>query len=463
LDTPLDRHIALIGFMGAGKSTLGEQVATMLGRSFVDIDEDIARAEGPIPELFERYGQRKFRELETSFIDGALGDPDPNVIALGGGAVTRPAVRSLLRDRAFTVLVDVDVDTAWQRVRGSDRPLARDEAEFRALYARRAPIYRRTADAVARDAHDVVLATAGITVERGSFARLPDFLDGTFEVVTDSRVRELHPPPLAGPIHILPEGEAAKTVALAERLWRDLRLDRGAALVAVGGGSVTDLAGFVAATYLRGIAWVAVPTTLVSQVDASIGGKTAINLPEGKNLVGAFHWPKRVVIDTQLLETLSEEQRKEGMAEVVKTGLLAGEPLWELPQDELVRRCAAFKTRICHWDPFDRHLRKTLNLGHTFAHALEAGSNGAVTHGEAVALGLLAALRLSGRPADVVEEVLAPAPVRADRDRAWEALQRDKKATGGELMLVLLDDDGGYVAPMPPDEVRRALDELIAD
>jgi len=449
--------------MGAGKSTLGQQVATMLGRSFVDIDEDIALAEGPIPELFERHGQRKFRELETSFIGGALGDPDPSVIAVGGGAVTRPTVRKLLRESAFTVMVDVDVDTAWERVRGSDRPLAQDEAEFRALYAKRAPIYERAADAVVRDADDVVLAAAGISVDRGSFARLHDFLDGPVEVVTDARVLDLHRPLFEAPIHVLPEGEEAKTVSVAERLWRELRLGRSAALVAIGGGSVTDLAGFVAATYLRGIDWVAVPTTLGGQVDASIGGKTAINLPEGKDLVGAFHWPKRVVIDTELLETVPEAQRMEGMAEVVKTGLLAGEPLWELPEDELVRRCAAFKTRICYWDPFDRDLRQTLNLGHTFAHALEAGSSGAVTHGEAVALGLLAALRLSGRPTDVVEDVLAAEPVRADRDRAWEALQRDKKATGGELRLVLLDDNGGYIAPVPPDDVRRALDELIAD
>jgi 3-dehydroquinate synthetase len=128
-----------------------------------------------------------------------------------------------------------------------------------------------------------------------------------------------------------------------------------------------------------------------------------------------------------------------------------------------VRRCAAFKTAICLRDPFDQGPRTVLNLGHTFAHALEAGSNGRVTHGRAVALGLLAALRLSGMSADVVEETLAPEPVRADRERAWAALQRDKKAIGAELTLVLLGDDGGYTAAVPADAVRRALDELIAE
>jgi shikimate kinase/3-dehydroquinate synthase len=230
--------------------------------------------------------------------------------------------------------------------------------------------------------------------------------------------------------------------------------------VALGGGCVTDAAGFAAATHLRGVDWVPVPTTLVGQVDAAIGGKTAIDLPAGKNLVGAFHWPVHVVIDPALLETLPERERHEGMAEVVKTGLLAGEPLWELPRPELVRRCAAFKAAVCLRDPLDGGERHVLNLGHTFAHALEAAAGyEGVTHGRAVGLGLLAALRLSGRATDVVEEVLRPQPVRVDRERAWTALGRDKKRG-----LVLLGDDGPrWNVELPPDEIRRALDELIAD
>jgi 3-dehydroquinate synthetase len=207
-----------------------------------------------------------------------------------------------------------------------------------------------------------------------------------------------------------------------------------------------------------------VPTSLVAQVDAAIGGKTAIDLPQGKNLVGAFHWPTRTVIDPALLETLPEPQRLEGMAEVVKTGLLAGEPLWELPDDELVRRCAAFKAAICLRDPHDLGERKMLNLGHTFAHALEAAAGyEGLTHGRAVALGLLAALRLSGRDTSVVEEVLRPQPARVDGDRAWEAMHRDKKARDGELRLVLLGDDGPrWDVAVPEADVRRELDRLIA-
>ncbi len=171
------------------------------------------------------------------------------------------------------------------------------------------------------------------------------------------------------------------------------------------------------------------------------------------------------MIDPALLETLPREQRDEGMAEVVKTALLAGEPLHELPDDELVRRCAAFKAGVCLRDPYDHGPRKQLNLGHTFAHALEtaAGYDG-LTHGRAVALGLLAALRLSGRDIGQVEELLRPQPVRVDRDAAWEAMQRDKKAVGGELRLVLLEESGPvWDAAVPSEDVRRALDGLIAD
>jgi shikimate kinase/3-dehydroquinate synthase len=152
------------------------------------------------------------------------------------------------------------------------------------------------------------------------------------------------------------------------------------------------------------------------------------------------------------------------MAEVVKTGLLAGEPLWELDTPQLVRRCAAFKAAVCLRDPRDEGGRAILNLGHTFAHALEAAAAyEGVTHGRAVGLGLLAALRLSGRPTDVVESVLAPQRVRVDRERAWQALRRDKKARAGAVHLVLLTDEGPVVDTRPEAEVRSALNELIAE
>jgi 3-dehydroquinate synthetase len=284
-------------------------------------------------------------------------------------------------------------------------------------------------------------------------------------VIADEHVLELHPLGFEpNQVHVVPRGEAAKTTSVLARLWADLDLDRKGTIVGYGGGSTTDVAGLAAATYLRGVRWLAVPTTLLGQVDAAIGGKTAIDLAAGKNLVGAFHYPAGVVVDPDVLATLSETQRREGMAEVVKTGLLVGRPLWELGEDDLIRGAAAFKAGVCLGDPFDQGRRAILNLGHTFAHALEAAAGyEGLSHGSAVALGLLAALRLSGRSTDVVEEVLAPQPVLLDRDRAWAALRRDKKSERGELRLVLLDESGPVVTARPEAEVRAALNELIAD
>jgi shikimate kinase / 3-dehydroquinate synthase len=444
--------------MGAGKSTIGEDVARASGRPFVDLDREIERRHGRVTELFER-GEEEFRRLEEELAAQVLASTTPAVVALGGGAVLSERTRDLLRAHAYTVHVAVDPTEAWRRVRSSDRPLARDEPSFRELFEQRRPIYETAADAVAGTAEELALAALQVDVERGLLERLDD--PGPAAVIADAHVLGLHPlsfEPAA--VHQIPRGEAAKTPAVLEQLWEELRLGRSGTIVGYGGGSTTDVAGFAAATYLRGVRWIAVPTTLLGQVDAAIGGKTAIDLPGGKNLVGAFHYPGRVVVDPDVLATLSDAQRREGMAEVVKTGLLAGRPLWELEEEAMIRACASYKAAVCLGDPFDQGRRAVLNLGHTFAHALEAAAGyEGVSHGEAVALGLSAALRLSGRSTEVVERLLAPSPVRADRDRAWAALGRDKKRG-----LVLLGADGPEWDVLLPDaDVRRALDELIAD
>ena len=458
----LDRHIALVGYMGAGKTTLGAQLAERLDRPFYDVDREVEEAHGAIWDLFAERGEEAFREIESDFVRDVCHRATPAVVAVGGGAVE---TRGLLQETgAFCLLLDVDVDTAWQRVQGSPRPLAADEAEFRSRFERRAPLYREVADAVAHDLDGVTLAAAGIQHELGALERLGELVPGAGPValVADSTVMGIHGPRAqealgdrVASIHELPPGEEAKQLRVVEHLWSELALDRGGTVVALGGGSVTDTAGFAAATYLRGIPWVAVPTSLVGQVDAAIGGKTAIDLPQGKNLAGAFHWPARVVIDEALLETLPERERRQGRAELVKTRLLAGSELD-------VRGAAAYKAALCLRDPLDRGVRQWLNLGHTFAHALEAAAGFELPHGDAVALGLLAALRLSDRDTSVVERELDPQPVAVDRDRAWEALLRDKKRSGESINLVLLGDDGPRVEARSAFEVRAALDSLIA-
>ena len=438
--------------MGAGKSTVGLEVARLAERPFLDTDAEIEKRHGPIWRIFEERGEADFRRLEEAVVAEAVSAPDPAVVALGGGAVLSERTRDRLR-AAFTVWIEVGVDDAWSRAQGADRPLARDEESFRRLFAEREPLYANLSDATASDAEGVLLSALRVTIGREAVAG--------DAAVADERVAELHPPPVDGPVHTVPAGEAAKRLDVAARLWKKLEIGREGALVAFGGGSTTDLAGFVAATYLRGIRWIAIPTTLVGQVDAAIGGKTSIDLAKGKNLVGAFHYPEAVILDADYLATLPEREQQNGMAEVVKTGLLTGEPLWQLAEKEMIRRCAAFKAAVCLSDPFETTGRRAiLNLGHTFAHGLEAASGYELAHGNAVALGLLAALRLSGQPTEVVEEVLRPEPVPVDSDAAWAAMRRDKK---GEGVFVLLEAPGRpAVKTVPEADARRALETLIA-
>jgi shikimate kinase/3-dehydroquinate synthase len=460
----LGRHVVLVGFMGAGKTRRGREVATMLSRPFCDLDATIEEQAGmPVEKLFARRGENGFRAIEERAAEAALAAGPPSVISLGGGAVGSAKTRELLAEH-FVVWLEVDLDSAWARVRRSRRPLARSETAFRALYEERVPLYRSLADATATDATAVVLAAGGVHSEDGSLDRLGALVpgEGPVALVADStvlglygaRARQALGARMAS-VHELPAGEEAKTAGVATALWSELSLDRGGTLVGLGGGCTTDLTGFVAACYLRGVPWVAVPTTLVGQVDAAIGGKTGIDIAQGKNLVGAFHWPARVVIDETLLASLPERERRQGMAELVKTRLLAGSELD-------ARGAAAFKTALCLEDPHDRGRRRLLNLGHTFAHGLEAAAAFELPHGEAVALGLLAALRLSGRDTGELERLLAPRPVEVDPERAWQALLRDKKRSGEAINLVLLGDDGPYVAERPAAEVREALETLIA-
>jgi shikimate kinase / 3-dehydroquinate synthase len=461
----LGRHLALIGFMGAGKTTIAPEAGRRLDRKVVELDAEIAGSTGGAVGAFGGKGEAFFRVQEAKHALVALAGREPRVVSFGGGAVTSPSVREALHATAFTILLDVEPAEAWRRV-GGTRPLAQDEQQFRSLYAERDPLYRATADAVVSsgDSDGLVLAAAGVHHERGALERLGELLpgDGPVALVADATVMGIHGAAAQTALgdrlvsrHELPSGEQAKQLGVVARLWSELTLDRRGTVVALGGGALTDVAGFAAATYLRGVPWVAVPTTLVGQVDAGVGGKTAIDIPEGKNLAGAFHWPARVVIDELLLETLPERERRQGVAELVKTELLAGRPLD-------VRGAVAYKSALCLRDPHDRGPRAWLNLGHTFAHALEAAAGFELPHGEAVALGLLAALRLSGRDPKPVVDALDPQPVRVDRDAAWQALLRDKKRSGDEIVLVLLGDDGPTVESRPADEVRQALYTLIS-
>ena len=359
----LGRHLALAGFMGSGKTTAGRSVAGLLGRRFVDLDTEIeTRAGSAIAELFATRGEAGFRALEEDVAREVLRDGEPVVVALGGGAALSERTRRDLAERAFTVLLDVDPATAWERVAETDRPLARSRPtstrciETGSRSTRTSPTRTR---ATSRTSSSRRGRPRRARIDRPARRARPG--RGPLALVADVHVAGIHGIRAQVALgardvvqHEVPAGEAAKTAAELERLWSALTIGRDGAIVALGGGSTTDLAGFAAATHMRGVAWTAVPTTLVGQVDAGIGGKTAIDLPGAKNAVGAFHWPARVVCDPSLLTTLPDDERRNGLAEVVKTGLLAGRPLWQLAEPEQVRACAAFKAGVCLRDPHDR-------------------------------------------------------------------------------------------------------------
>jgi shikimate kinase / 3-dehydroquinate synthase len=302
-------------------------------------------------------------------------------------------------------------------------------------------------------------------------------------LVTDETVAGLHGD-LAGETaaHVaIPPGEEHKTLATAERVWTALveaGATRGDHVVAVGGGVVGDLAGFCAATYQRGVPVVHVPTTIVAQVDSAYGGKTGVDLPEAKNYVGAYHQPAGVLVDPGVLDTLPAEERAAGYAEVVKTALIAGGPLWErvaagAPVDEsVVRACARTKLRVVAADERDSGLRQILNLGHTVGHAIETTTGYArYRHGEAVGLGLLAALRLSGQEqlraqvADLLAHAGLPTKLDgADPDAIAAATARDKKRVGAEVPFVLVHAPGDvrHGERVEPGALRAAVRELAA-
>ncbi len=506
------RVVVVIGFMGAGKSTAAASAAQALGASAVDVDSVIEERLGkPIARIFAEDGEPAFRAAEEKLTLDLLGaGPEgsarpPRVLALGGGAVTSSLVRAALAEH-LVVWIDVDVETAWVRCAKTERPLAGDRARFERLHAEREPLYADLADIVVPHERShcltqVLEAAAGLDPRvrllwaasasgdypvyigpglLGPRPFWPAAVAGRRFLVTDGRVARLYGDrlaPFSGQAMIMP-GEQSKTIAHAEIVWSELAragMTRSDVVVALGGGVVGDLAGFCAATYQRGVRYVQVPTTLVAQVDSAYGGKTGVDLEEAKNYVGAYHQPQAVIADPQVLHSLEPEELAAGYAEVVKTALIAGGSLWERvrggadPTDlRVILACAQTKLRVVARDERDQGPRQVLNLGHTVGHAIETVTGYATyRHGEAVALGLLAALRLSGDDAlrEEVAELLEShrLPVRLDPgidpDAVVMATARDKKRVGegSGAVFVLLSRPG---RPRPGSTVAPR--ELIA-
>ena len=508
--SPEDRALVFIGFMGAGKSR-ALRAARAAGLETADADELVERELGmPIAEFFERHGEEEFRAREAAIIIPLLERTRCGAVALGGGAVLSEAVRDALREHV-AVWLEVGVETAWERSRRRDRPLARNRAAFAALHAERAPLYESLAEAFLPDGDDVAAralphllalrrAPAGTRllwgasesgeypgfVGAGILGRIEWPVAGRRFCIADATVARLHGERLGAveaTIEVAP-GESSKTLAEAERVLSALAeagMRRDDHVVALGGGVAGDLAGFCAAVYQRGVGVVQVPTTLVGQVDSAWGGKTGVDIAAAKNYVGAFHQPAAVIADTATLATLPAPELAAGFVEVVKTALIAGGELWErvraidaLHRDAVapfVAPCARVKLGVVAEDERESGRRAVLNLGHTVGHAIEAATSyHRYRHGEAVGLGLLAALRLSEADGlrEEVRGLLARhgLPTGLDRevetDDVMAAVERDKKASAGGVGFVLVDRPGEVATGQLVDEarVRTAVDEL---
>jgi len=504
----------LVGFMGAGKSAAARTLAGARSRRAIDADRIIERQTGAtINEIFERDGEAAFRAIEERVVCELLESAGADqVISLGGGAVTSKRVRKAL-ERHVVVWLDVEPAVAWRRSGGGKRPLARDRGAFEALHEQRSGTYEAVADAIipAAARHSIAVASGALEQLRGAPAGTQllwaTSASGEYPVwvgngilgaglwplerppsrrflVSDKSVAPLWAPALGelDAVHLIAPGESSKTLASAERVWQALvaaAVTRADHVVALGGGVVGDLAGFCAATYQRGVPVVQVPTSIVAQVDSAFGGKTGIDLPEAKNYVGAYHQPAAVIVDVATLATLPAAESSAGYAEVLKTAIIAGGSLWAriaagAPVDQrLVLDCIRCKLAVVAADERDGGLRQVLNLGHTVGHAIETATGYTrYRHGEAVGLGLLAALRLSGvgELRSQIEELLVAngLPTRAadvDPAAVIEAMARDKKRGPNGLPMVLVEEPGRvrHGVLVPGQEIERAVAEITMD
>jgi shikimate kinase/3-dehydroquinate synthase len=536
--------LVLVGLSGGGKTSVGRRLARRHGAAFIDLDEVISAGAGrPIPAIFDDEGEAGFRARERAAIAN-LGPPDAGaalarVVATGGGAPVDPRNRWLLYRGRRVAWLDAPPEVLAQRLRHSPvtRPLVsgRDPVgAMRAMTATRARFYapamrvnaivglatvistleRHLADPVSDDtvllraetalgrheigdgnaADGVLSALAALEARRATLVSEPVAWEMAGSGIAESLERGGMPFDRV----LLPTGEAAKTLSVIEEAARALarlRAERQDPIVAIGGGALGDAAGFLAATWLRGVPLVHVPTTLVAQVDSSIGGKTAVDLPEGKNLVGAFHQAAANVTDVRLLRTLPPRQLRAALGEAVKMAALGDDRLFELLETsgraiadglpeafeagwlaEVVERCAWAKIDVVAADEREQDGRISLNLGHSLAHAIEAAAGyEGILHGEAVAYGLRAACRVgvaagatpperAARVEGLLDDLrLAVAPLPLRPDVVLEAMATDKKTQGGRLRWVLPSASGWVVRSDVPDDLVATVAAGVLD
>ena len=542
IDALKGRSVVLVGTMGAGKTSVGKRLAASLGLPFVDTDAEIeAGAQMEIPEIFERFGEPYFRDGERKVIARLLHERQC-VLATGGGAFMNETTRKEIARTGVSIWLKPEFDVLMRRVRKrSNRPLLQTpdpEGTMRALLKERSPIYgladitiesrenphdittelvlhelethlalplrrkglRRVVVPLPKRAYDILIGPGLIDEAGDEIARLAP--GGRCGIVTDAHVAPLYLERLRASLTaagmesaavICPPGEASKSCAEFARVSDALlgmAIERNDLVIALGGGVIGDLAGFAAASLRRGVRFVQIPTSLLAQVDSSVGGKTGINSPHGKNLVGAFHQPSLVIADTAALDTLSAREFRAGYAEVVKYGLIDDRAFFERLEAtwrdlfadsdgriEAIATSVEAKARVVIADETEQGERALLNLGHTFAHAFERLTHydgTRLVHGEAVAVGLGCAFRFSralglctGQDATRVEAHLRQVglPTRmaeipgfdADAEAVLAAMRQDKKVVRGKLTFILARGIGeSFIAKGVEEESVRA-------
>jgi len=541
-------NIILTGFMGAGKTTVGKEVAKRLGRQFVDLDDLIAeRAGKPIPDIFAQDGEPAFRDLESAVCQ-ELREPAGLVIATGGGAALNPANRAALEAGGGVICLDAAPAAIVRRLAGGNgRPLLVGpdrHARVAELLSQRADAYAalplhldttglsipaaaervmgiaaglpegghrlivdfglRIADYPHGDSrsairspqsaigsYDVLIAD-GLLAQAGRRLLAARLKPGRCAVVTNPTVGAHYAEALAAALaeagfepmlFEVSDGEAFKTLTTVSALYNqfaEAKLARGEPVIALGGGVIGDMAGFVAATWLRGVPFVQIPTSLLAMVDASVGGKVAVDLPAGKNLVGAFKQPAGVLIDPALLSTLPGAEFRAGLAEILKGALIGDAALFEQLAGNgpstlvgMIADAVRVKARIVERDPFEEGDRARLNLGHTFGHALELLSDFTLRHGDAVALGTVAAAEMSAvlgrcdrtlpvRIRSVAGRLGLPTGHAFNPAAALAAMATDKKRRGRSLRFVLPVRVGeiALVENVPEAAIKAALESI---
>jgi shikimate kinase/3-dehydroquinate synthase len=513
-------HIVLSGPPGSGKSTIGPRLAERLGYPYVDLDRLVEdRAGRSAAEVFERDGEFTFRALERAAFEDALAGGTV-VIAAGGGALVDRAWRRAVLDRAAVVGLTAPAEVLASRLAGAHgRPLLAG-GDLRASLDRLLDLRRDaypeahcvvdTSHVAADDAPERILASLASSVpvwlgERSyrvrfePFASLREGLVGRrCVVVSDRNVarhhRGLWTRALRGTFAaeaVVTPGEASKNFRSLRLLWRRAlaaSLDRDGVFVCVGGGVVSDLGGFAAATLLRGVRYVTAPTSTLAMLDASIGGKTAIDLPEGKNLVGSFHQPSDVCVDPSFLATLPLRHHRAGLAEALKVALTSDASLLDHIDANaatlaastadpalagVLRRAVAIKAAVVSRDEREGGERAALNFGHTLGHAIESALGYRLLHGECVALGMIAecavgealgltAPSLTARVARVVEALSLPTRVAAREDAVVARLARDKKRAAGNVRVVIVGEPGRWqLVPVAEEHLRAGLRRVL--